>query len=154
MSWVKVLLDLLKLSDFLSLNPLFPKRKIICFLFQTIKIYWVWRKFFEKFITILNVWVVLNSIIRVSFFQLVSIGSFFTEELKILNKNLMQYLYLFILIQSSHGSSKTLISPHFWLCSSKVLISSNFFYFFLISPHFFSKKVLCINIFMYSYLDI
>ena len=133
------MLDFFKLSDFLSLNPVFPKRKIICFLFQTMKNYWVWRKIFEKFITILNVWAVLNSIIRVSFFQLVSIGSFFIEELKILNKNLIQYLYLFILIQSSHGSSKTLISPHFWLCSSKVLISPNFFNFFLIS-HFSSKK--------------
>ena len=133
------MLDLFKLSDFLSLNPVFPKRKIICFLFQTMKNYWVWRKIFEKFITILNVWAVLNSIIRVSFFQLVSIGSFFIEELKILNKNLIQYLYLFILIQSSHGSSKTLISPHFWLCSSKVLISPNFLNFFLIS-HFSSKK--------------
>ena len=131
------MLELLKLSDLLSLNPVFPKRKIICFLFPTMKYYWVWRKFFEKCITILNVWAV---ILRVSFFQLVSIGSFFTEELKILSKNLIQYLYLFILIQSSHGSSKTLISPHFWLCSSKVLISPNFFYFFLISAHFSSKK--------------
>ena len=135
------MLDLLKLSDFLSLNPVFPKRKIICFLFQTMKNYWVWRKFFEKLITILNVWTVLNSIIRVSFFQLVSIGSFFTEELKILSKNLIQYLYLFILIQGSlRSSSKTLISPHFWLWSSKVLISLYFLYFFLISPHFSTKK--------------
>ena len=37
-------------------------------------------------------------ILSVSFFQLVSIGSFFTEELKTLNNNLIQYLYLFILI--------------------------------------------------------
>ena len=134
MSWVKVLLDLLKLSDFLSLNPVFPKRKIICFLFQTMKNYWVWRKFFEKFITILNVWPV---ILRVSFFQLVSIGSFFTEELKILNKNLMQYLYLFILIQGSHGSSKALIfliidsAPQKY---SFLLFFFIFSWFLLISP--------------------
>ena len=35
---VKVLLDLLKLSDIVSLDPVFPKRKVICFSFQTIKI--------------------------------------------------------------------------------------------------------------------
>ena len=145
------MLELLKLSSFLSLNPLFPKRKIICFLFQTMKNYWVWRKCFEKVITILNVWAVLNSIIRVSFFQLVSIGRLFIEELKILNKNLIQYLYIFILIQGSHGSSKTLISPRFWLRSSNVLIS---LFFFLDFSSFLLKKVLYINIFMYSYLDI
>ena len=37
-------------------------------------------------------------ILSVSFFQLASIGSFFTEELKTLNNSLIQYLYLFILI--------------------------------------------------------
>ena len=36
-SWVKVLLDLLKLGNFLSLYPVAPKTKIICFLFQTMK---------------------------------------------------------------------------------------------------------------------
>ena len=119
----KVLLDLLKLSDFLSLNPVFPKRKIICFLFQTMKNYWVWRKFFEKFITILNVWTVLNSIIRVSFFQLVSIGSFFTEELKILNKNLIQYLYL---IYSYSGFPRVLKNPHFSSFLTLLLKSTHF----------------------------
>ena len=63
---------------------------------------WVWRKVFERFVTILNVWV---DILRV-FFQLVSVikkldskfAGFLTEELKILNNNLIQYVYLFILI--------------------------------------------------------
>ena len=36
-SWVKVLPDLLKLSNFLSLDPVFSKTKIISFLFQTMK---------------------------------------------------------------------------------------------------------------------
>ena len=36
-SWVKVLLDLSKLSNFFSLYSVVPKSKIICFLFQTIK---------------------------------------------------------------------------------------------------------------------
>ena len=93
----------LKLSNFLFLGPVFPKRKIICFLFQTIKKSWVGRKFFERIITILNVWA---DIIRLLFFQVVSVirkldskfGSLFTKELKILNNNLIQYLYLFILI--------------------------------------------------------
>ena len=31
LSWVKVLLDLLNLSNFLSLDPVPPKIKIICF---------------------------------------------------------------------------------------------------------------------------
>ena len=102
-SWVKILLDLLKLSNFLSLDPVFPTRKNHMFFISNNENYWVWRKFFERFITILNVWA---DIIRVLFFQLVSIirnldskfRSFFTEELKILNNNLIQYLYLFILI--------------------------------------------------------
>ena len=87
-SWVKVLLDLLKLSNFLSLDPVFPKRKSICFWFQTMKNDWVWRKVFETFATILTVSV---DIIGVLSFQLVSIlgkldckfKSFFIEELKI-----------------------------------------------------------------------
>ena len=102
-SWVKVLLDLLKLSNFVSLDPVFPKTKSICFWFQTMKNDWVWRKVFERFVTILNVWV---DIIRVLFFQLVSVikkldskfESFLAGELKILNNNLIQYVYLFILI--------------------------------------------------------
>ena len=60
------------------------------------------RKIFERFVTILNVWV---DILRV-FFQLVSVikkldskfAGFLTEELKILNNNLIQYVYLFTLI--------------------------------------------------------
>ena len=36
-SWVKVLVDLLKLSNFLSVYPVVPKTKLIFFLFQTIK---------------------------------------------------------------------------------------------------------------------
>ena len=128
------MLDLFKLSVFLSLNPVFPKRKIICFLFQTMKNYWVWRKCFEKVITILNVWAVLNSIIRVSFFQLVSIGRLFIEELKILNKNLIQYLYIFILIRVPTGPQK----PSFLLVFDSAPQTYSFLFFFswflLISP--------------------
>ena len=69
-------------------DPLFPKMKVICFWFQTMKNDWVWRKVFERFITILNVCVI---IIQVLFFQVLSIfeklhskfKSFFIEELKI-----------------------------------------------------------------------
>ena len=69
-SWVKVLLDLLKLRDFLSLDPVFSKKKINSFSFETMKNDWVWGKFFERFITILNLSV---DIIGVLFFQLVSL---------------------------------------------------------------------------------
>ena len=65
-SWVKVLPDLLKLSNFLSLDPVFSKTKIISFLFQTMKNDWVWRKAFEKYIFIVNV---LVDIVGVLFFQ-------------------------------------------------------------------------------------
>ena len=86
-SWVKVLLDLLKLSNFLSLCPVVPKTKIICFFiskFQTMKNDWIWRKFFQRYITIVSVSV---DIIGVLFFLLVSLfekldsnfQSFFTE---------------------------------------------------------------------------
>ena len=83
-SWVKVLLDLFKLSKFLSLDPVFPKKKIIYFWFKTMKNDWVWRKCFERYITILSVSV---DIIGALFFQLVSLlekldskfESFFTE---------------------------------------------------------------------------
>ena len=51
-SWVKVLLDLLKLRNFLPLHSVFPKTKIICFWFQTMKNDWVWRKYFERYLTI------------------------------------------------------------------------------------------------------
>ena len=54
-SWVDVLLDLLSLSNFLSLDPVPRKTKIICFWFQMMKNHWVWRKFFGRFITILIV---------------------------------------------------------------------------------------------------
>ena len=36
-SWVKGLLDLLKLRNFVSLYPVARKTKIICFLFQIMK---------------------------------------------------------------------------------------------------------------------
>ena len=64
-SWVKVLPDLLKLSNFLSLDPVFSKTKIISFLFQTMKNDWVWRKVSEKYIFIVSV---LVDIVRVLFF--------------------------------------------------------------------------------------
>ena len=69
-SWVKVLLDLLKLSNFLCLDLLFPKTKIVCFWLQTIKNDWVWRKVFERYIFILSV---LADIVGVLFFRLVSL---------------------------------------------------------------------------------
>ena len=69
-SWWNVFLDLLKLSNFLSLYPLTPKTKIICFWFQNMKHDWIWRNVFERFITILNVSV---NLIGVLFLQLVSI---------------------------------------------------------------------------------
>ena len=83
-SWVKVLLDLFKLCKFLSLDPVFPKKKIIYFWFKTMKNDWVWRKCFERYITILSVLVDIRGVL---FFQLVSLlqkldskfESFFTE---------------------------------------------------------------------------
>ena len=65
-----------------------PKTKIICFWFQTMKNDWIWRQVFERFITILNLFV--NST-HVLFFQVLSIfeklhskfKSSFTEELEI-----------------------------------------------------------------------
>ena len=61
------------------------------------------EEFLKGLVTILNVWV---EIIRVLFFQLASVikkvdpklESFLAVELKILNDNLIQYVYLFILI--------------------------------------------------------
>ena len=69
-------------------DPVFAKMKIICFLFQTMKSDWVWRKVFERFATILNV---SADIIQVFFFQVLSMfeklhskfKSFFIEEWKI-----------------------------------------------------------------------
>ena len=69
--------------------PVFTKMKIICFWFQTMKSDWVWRKVFERCMTILNVSV---DIIQALFFQVLSIFKklhskfkvFFIEELKIL----------------------------------------------------------------------
>ena len=59
------------------------KKKTICFWFETMKIDWIWRKVFERLITLLNVSL---DIIQVLFFQ-VSLHSkfkrFFIEELKI-----------------------------------------------------------------------
>ena len=49
--WAKVLLDLLSLSNFFSLNPLPPYIKIVCFLFRTVKKDWVWTRNFGGFIT-------------------------------------------------------------------------------------------------------
>ena len=91
-SWVKVLLDLLKLSNFPSLDPV-PKKAKICFSFQAMKNDWVWRKVFERFITIINVSV---NIIQVLFFQVLSVfeklhcksKSFFIKELEILYQHL------------------------------------------------------------------
>ena len=86
--WVKILLVLLKLSNFFSLNPVPRKSEIICCWFRTMKSDWIWRKVFENFITTLNVPV---DIIGLLFFQLVSIlekphakfKSFFIEDSKI-----------------------------------------------------------------------
>ena len=54
-SWLKVLLDVLKLSNFLSLDPVPAQTKIICCWFQALKNDWVWRKYFEECFAILNV---------------------------------------------------------------------------------------------------
>ena len=78
------MLDLLKLSNFPSLDPVPKKAKTICFSFQTMKNDSFWRKVFERYIIILNV---SFDIIGVLFFQLVSIiekldskfEKFFTE---------------------------------------------------------------------------
>ena len=78
----------LKWSNFLSIDPVPPKTKIICFSFQTMKNDSVWRKVFQRYITIPNLSV---NIIGVLFFNLISIvkklhwkfKSFFTDELKI-----------------------------------------------------------------------
>ena len=85
---VKVLLDPLKLSNFLSLYSLPPRTKTICFWFQTTRNDWVSRNVLERVITILNISV---NIIGFLFFQLVSIfeklhtqfQSLLTEELEI-----------------------------------------------------------------------
>ena len=77
-------LDIWNLNNFLPLDHVPPKMKIICFWFQTVKNDWVWRNVFERFITILNVSVYVT---RDLFLQLVSIlekldskfESFFTE---------------------------------------------------------------------------
>ena len=90
--WVKVLLDLLNFSNFLSLDSIPPKIKIISFWFETVKNDRVWRNGFQRFITILNVSVNIKG----GFFQLVSVfsnldskfNSVFTEELKISWENL------------------------------------------------------------------
>ena len=62
-------------------DPVFPKIKIICLWFQTTKNDWVWRKVFERFITILNVYV---DIIQVLFFQVLSIFKKLHSKCKIL----------------------------------------------------------------------
>ena len=110
-SWVKILLDLLSLSNFLSLNPVPPKIKIICFWFQKVKNDWLWIKVFERFITILNISV---DIIWDLFFQLVlifekldsKVERFSTEQLKILNNTLCgmcTYLFLITLCNMPRG---------------------------------------------------
>ena len=78
-----------EVKQLLFADPVFPKMKIICFWFQTMKNDWVWRKVFERFITILNVYI---DIIQVLFVQVLSLFEklhskfkvFFIEELKIL----------------------------------------------------------------------
>ena len=95
-SWVKVLLDVFKLTNFLSFGPVPKNTIIICLWFQTMKNDWVWRKVFGRFIAIV---IVSVNIIGVLCFQLVSIfkkldsnfESFFTEELKIFNNTLIGY---------------------------------------------------------------
>ena len=83
-SRVNILLEVLKLSNFLCLDPVFPKTKIVCFWFQTMKNDWVWRKVFERHMFVLSV---LVDIVGVLFFRLASLfgklnskfESFFTE---------------------------------------------------------------------------
>ena len=95
-SWVNVLLDVLKLSNFLSFDPVPENTIIICLWFQTIKNDWAWGKVFGRFITILDVSV---NIIGVLCFQLVSIFKkldcnleiFFAEKLQMFNNTLIRY---------------------------------------------------------------
>ena len=81
------MLDLLKLNNVLSLDPVPAKTKIVCFWFQTVNNDWVWRKDFERLITMLNVSVDIigGSFQLVSTFEKLNAKykSFFTEELKI-----------------------------------------------------------------------
>ena len=91
-----------ELKQILSLNPVPPKIKIICFWFQKVKNDWLWIKVFERFITILNISV---GIIWDLFFQLVLIFEkldskvelFSTEQLKILSNTLIRPAHLFFL---------------------------------------------------------
>ena len=86
--WVKVLLELLNVRNFFSLDHVLHNCKLICFTSKAMKIDWIWRKVFEIFVTILTVSV---DIIEVLPFQLLStlekfdskFKSFFTESLKI-----------------------------------------------------------------------
>ena len=72
-----------------------------CFSWDERHLFLIWNN--ERFVTILDVWV---DITRLLFFHPVSVikkldskfESFLTEELKIPNNNLIQYVYLFILI--------------------------------------------------------
>ena len=93
-----VLLDFLKFSNFLSLDPVFPKTKIIYFWFQTMKNDWVLRRFFERYITILSV---SANIIEVLFFQLVSLFEKLEakfESFFIIKNTLIQWwTYLFLI---------------------------------------------------------
>ena len=74
------MLDFLKLRNFLSLDPVFPKTKSICYWFQTMKNDWVWKKIFERFITILNV---LFGIIGLFFFNYYQLLRSVTLSLKV-----------------------------------------------------------------------
>ena len=53
--WVKLLLELLNISNFFSLDHGLLKIKIICFWFEKMNIDWIWSKVFERFATILTV---------------------------------------------------------------------------------------------------
>ena len=74
------MLDFLKLRNFLSLDPVFSKTKSICYWFQTMKNDWVWKKIFERFITILNV---LFGIIGLFFFNYYQLLRSVTLSLKV-----------------------------------------------------------------------
>ena len=96
-----VLQELLNISNFFSIDHGLPKTRIICFSFQTMENDWIWRIFFERFVTIVPVSVVMRvlSFQPVPLFQKLDckFKSFFTEKLKYLNYTLMQYMHLFIL---------------------------------------------------------
>ena len=110
--WLKVSLDVLQLRNFLSVNLVPLKMKIICFWFKTMKNDWVWRKVFHRFITILSVSV---DILRAFFFSTsINIRGALRQVLKLLHQRtkdtlttlqygICTYLFLITLCKMPRG---------------------------------------------------